>query len=458
MRTARLVAAVSITALVGVLLFSWGVGGPPSASSDEAVAPQLPDTATGARVPATLAPEPVDANTQGAAPVGEVTAPDGLTVCGRSYPVLGAPGATLPEPAASAPLGAPVHLVPFLRRMPGPEAQAMALLVEKAALAEPIWLGFGEAASACNLDRHDCLRAQFDRITAQMAESGRPATDRLARLAADHGSPAVYAMAVSACRSPDNQRAPAAHCQLLSPERWAQLDPDNLLAWLHLAEAAQGRGDSAAIDAALDRATLARRSGVETPAWAQQAVDILARLPEADRGALAMLILPNFPGTRWGAVRPLLEHCDADARHDERRRRQCELLAEKVLEHHADHLERLVAIELGSRLGWPADRIAALRSENEVLSASDSLLREVATGQPEPEGCGYWQRGLDRRLRSMAIGEVAAAREAVAATGLSPQQIVARHQARLSALGLDRAPPLGASAPSAGASGTSAPP
>jgi hypothetical protein len=225
-----------------------------------------------------------------------------------------------------------------------------------------------------------------------------------------------------------------------------------------VAEAASLHSDAATVHAALDRATLARRSGVETPAWMQQTVDIVARQTEDDRGPLAMLLLSAHSSPAMGPARLLMRHCKPGALDDERRRGQCERLAEQVLDLHADPFERSIAIDLGSQLGWPADRIATLRSENEVLFALETQFHGAPTGMPEPEGCGYWQRELDRRLRGMAIGEVAAAREQVTATGLSPQQLVARYQARLRALGIDRTPLAGASAASASASGTTLPP
>jgi hypothetical protein len=82
--------------------------------------------------------------------------------------------------------------------------------------------------------------------------------DELARSAVDSIDPALYSMAMRACR-PDAQGRVRGACQLLSLQRWAALDADNGAVWLEVAGDAVNRGQRAEVEQALYRASIASR-------------------------------------------------------------------------------------------------------------------------------------------------------------------------------------------------------
>ena len=86
------------------------------------------------------------------------------------------------------------------------------------------------------------------RTGAELAPSA--ALDELARSAMSSADPAVYGMASAVCNLA-GAAAAAGACAGLAPNEWAALDPENGIAWLHVAMKAGARGDSRTESAAL---------------------------------------------------------------------------------------------------------------------------------------------------------------------------------------------------------------
>lgn len=221
----------------------------------------------------------------------------------------------------------------------------------------------------------------LSRSEAALLQPGAQAVDRLARLAASTRDPVVYALAYQACHpSGLTFHAPEADCQLLSAEQWARLDPNNAVPWLHLALQAGADGD--AIDNAVRRAAMATHV-------------------EAHAGALAALVTQAFASgdTRTDVVAPELGtaqvprpdldavalHCNIAALNDISRVSMCDSLARLLVSHARSDAEVLAGVQLGERLGWPADDTNLMTRKLQLRTDSPRRNTAAATSCPRTE-------------------------------------------------------------------------
>ena len=269
--------------------------------------------------------------------------------------------------------------------------------------------------AACRADR-GCATEADARLGARLRDLAQRARDPLASLAVASGDAAIYAHAARACaREPRVGGA----CALVSTAQWTRIEPDNIEAWLQLADEAQARNDAAAVAEALHRAALAPRHQTHLALR----FDALQATVVADTHlASRRLALSDLIGASLAAGRPglstVLAHCHRDRLADANRQQVCHALAEAFVERGATLQELGLGLALAGRLGWPEDRMVTLRTEERTMLA----LGEAALATDQPLGCEVIERLESQLADRSRLGELAAARAQLALADASARR------------------------------------
>lgn len=227
-------------------------------------------------------------------------------------------------------------------------------------------------------------------------------TEQLVQLARTARDPVVWAWAFGHCRD----RLTDGACARLDPADWARDDPGNALPWLMLGETDPARRRQALAEAAranrvqtyagqlVDRVWRAAPPGMPRYLRRQPAVDAMGT--EAQFGTPALAYLTDYCGSPQGRAGERQADCQAVAEH----------LAQR-----ADRWQQVgLGITLGERLGWPAERLAALKEERqrgEQLTAMPWLTQpEQAYSCEVIDGIERWVVGVSGQ------GEVGLSRQA----------------------------------------------
>jgi len=250
--------------------------------------------------------------------------------------------------------------------------------------------------------------------------------DALARMAVATRSPAVYTLAWRAC-----QASPGGSCQLLSTRQLVTLDPNNVDAWLEVASEAVQRGEAGAVDEAFYRAS---KAGTADLRWGQLGAIALRNLPpgtpalqrqavaERAMGIEAMLAMPGFKSAS--------QYCDAAALRDANRLQVCADLAEVMARRSTSLLDMAFGQMLGSRVGWPAERLQALRQDRNAIMQA---MKAVAAAPGSEWSCAHIERSTRWVLDVGQFGEVGAARMLMARTGQDPAVLARKYEEERSA-------------------------
>jgi hypothetical protein len=231
----------------------------------------------------------------------------------------------------------------------------------------------------------------------------RPQVDEMVRQAVDSTSPVVYAMAINACHHVLDV-APSPSCQLISTERWTQIDPDDAGPWLRLGNEAAARHDMATADEALYRASVARsfRSvGEALLLYAEPALS--SSFSDTDRLQAEWDVLAAQSILGISPMYAAVAQCSEEATEDSNRRQTCDAFANMLL-------ERSSTLE---RLHWPAGRVTALRQERDALDVAE---RDLLSSHP---GCESLRTVIDRETQHARLGQLASIRASIAASGRS---------------------------------------
>jgi hypothetical protein len=302
-----------------------------------------------------------------------------------------------------------------LQRSPDERMRAAGLVLQSS---NAVSAGYAtEPASAPETCGRDCVKIIGNPFTS-FIRYGQPATDALARAASATRDPFVYALGLKLCGSPTlGNVSPAPSCQLLSAEQWARMEPDNADAWMHVAEHAAVRKDDAGLADAmnhLSHATVNR-------GYADQAGAIIdaAIPPGPDEMALWVMNMGTIVGTlSWSPVATATSYCAAAAMADSNRAQVCDRVAHVLTERSSRLVDQRIGIRIGERAGWPAEQVAAMRSEN------DALNRVLGSSFPFVADCGAFERERVQWRSRLLSGELVAARAAAVATGKSMSVLV----------------------------------
>ncbi|MEO8526053.1 MAG: hypothetical protein ABI460_15110 [Caldimonas sp.] len=403
------VALATFVALSVAVALTWWSPEPevePAGPSGAPVVAATPVTSYASPLIATTldAPEPRAAKTDAAAA-------DEIEVCGGNWLKLGADGQPTPESAAavSSRLIDEAASTAFasMKASASPRAQAAAhyFRAGRASTAKLL-------RSSCDGDEA-CIRT-----ASAWQGDGAGQRDALARMAQDSDDPQVYAWAYRSCRA-----APAADrgaCQMINAAQWARLDPLNAEPWLALGAEAQSRKDAAAFEDAMFHVASAER---HDPGWAALPASLMDHLPADDsaligtRGLIVQVVgLEAKDGTAWA---PVARYCGARELVDSNRGQTCERIATLLVEHSSTTLARSVGVGIGTRLGWPAERLDALALQRDAEAA----VQQKRSVEANALDCATLRGEVDRWRDIVQFGEVEALRRDVIASGKPVAQL-----------------------------------
>jgi hypothetical protein len=244
------------------------------------------------------------------------------------------------------------------------------------------------------------------------------------QLAAGSEDPAVYAMALNMCNT--TVATEAAACRSLSPQRWAELDPDNAVPWLLIALKAQFSHNSSAEADAFSHAAKAHTIDSYNDsllAFTEQELPSdatpleRAYLDEQVTGVEAATWSPQYGVT--------LRHCSTDAMQDSTLRWQCDALAERMLTNGTSFMDLSIGKTIGAQAGWSKERLDRLEQEEHALRWA------VKAQEPHDEsnrwGCDNVNRMNAYFAKVVQLGEVGAARDALEHSGASVESMAQKY-------------------------------
>jgi hypothetical protein len=244
------------------------------------------------------------------------------------------------------------------------------------------------------------------------------------QLAAGGEDPAVYALALNMCNT--TVATEAAACRSLSPQRWAELDPDNAVPWLLIALKAQFSHDRAAEADAFSHAAKTHKIDSYSDsvlAFAEQElprdVTPLERtyLDEQVIGVQAATWSPQYAVT--------LQHCSSDAMHDSTIRSQCDSMAERMVTNGTNIRDLDIATTIGARAGWSKERV------DEVVQKAHALMWAVMAREPQ-DASKRWSCDNVNSMNAyfakvVQLGEVGAAQDALDQSGESVESMAQKY-------------------------------
>lgn len=299
------------------------------------------------------------------------------------------------------------RVVAALAQQPDELARAAALLLQR-----DEGPSHANAPQAC--EGADCVApAEAPESDPQrQARTGANAAQRdaLAQMAVATRSPAVYTLAWRACRA-----SPGGACQMLSTRQLATLDPTNADAWLEVASEADQHGEASLVDEALYRASKASTADLR---WGQVSALALRSLPPGAPAIERRAVMERAAGIESALAMPglktLMQHCDATAVRDGNRLQVCADLAELLSKRSTSLLDMAIGQALGARVGWPSERLQALRQERDAMVQA---MKPMAIATGTEWSCAQIERETRWTLDRGQFGEIGAARMLIARTG-----------------------------------------
>jgi hypothetical protein len=257
------------------------------------------------------------------------------------------------------------------------------------------------------------LEGILDRDSPQ--KDAEAARDELVQLAVATKDPAIFALAYSKCIKGGEDFASDSACPQLNLDDWTRADADNAVPWLRLAAKARREGDVAAEAAAMAHA--AQTHQYQPYTWsafpfAQAAMP--KDVTPTDRWILTTQVI-GVEAAMLSPYQPLFQYCSRDAQSDVAVRRQCNALAELMVDKAATLLDSSVGKSLGARVGWPAERVDSLTQE---MKASMWAINEMTGMHPKQQwSCDSVARGNAYMSQLGELGERGLARLAIEDSG-----------------------------------------
>lgn len=218
----------------------------------------------------------------------------------------------------------------------------------------------------------------------------------LAQLAAASHDPVIAHWAVSACWAADARRRPP--CAALA-RRWAQLEPDNAVAWLAVLD-----GEPAAEAEVMQQVALASRFDEHVGEVTRQAAQAVR--PEWVPYLRLQVLSHAFEEDTRGlsSYAPLFQHCAPGQLADPDRRQRCEAITELLVGQGRTVIAQKFGLRLAERLAWPERRLAPLRAAH--LRVDDALRAAGAHVQGHGAfSCAAVESDLRRLLAVAREGE-----------------------------------------------------
>jgi hypothetical protein len=203
--------------------------------------------------------------------------------------------------------------------------------------------------------------------TTQMTQD--QARDELVQLAVGTADPAVYAIALGACRAAAAS-PPDAACHQLSPQGWARIDPKNAAPWLMMMSDARAAHDTSEEDDSFRQAALAQTVTSYAEAmygFAQK--DRPADMAPLEQSYASMDLISELLSWPIIQMRPLLDHCSVEAMQNADMRSQCSAVADLLMDRGNTIIYLTTGLTLGQRSGEPAARLQAAEGLRRAFGA-----------------------------------------------------------------------------------------
>lgn len=198
----------------------------------------------------------------------------------------------------------------------------------------------------------------------------------LSLLARRTRDPVVYGLTAQLCTNSPNFRS-SDSCAGITIKDWSELDGDNAVPWLLLAQQSAAVSDHSAEESELTRASLAHAIDSYGTSQLIYGSSVLPRdLPPLENYYLARSLLEqedSWPMRHYGAVAKL---CSVDSVLDASRSEKCGAIADILLANGKRLTDLYVAAMIGDHVGWPEARTASIRSDLQLLSKSLPLIGE----------------------------------------------------------------------------------
>jgi hypothetical protein len=264
----------------------------------------------------------------------------------------------------------------------------------------------------------------FDRDALQMTVED--AQNELVQLAVGTVDPAVYALAYSKCNLGFDGQPPVAACGSLSLDGWTQRDPDNAAPWLMIAAKAWQENNSVVEAQAFAHIGTARTydpynfsllefAESETP---QDATAL-------DRWSFAIQMI-GIEAARAPPWSPLSRRCSVEALRDPATHQQCAAVAEILSAKAETLIDQMFATSLGKRVGWPDDRVNALRLR--LAAGMGAIEQAVPEGHGDEWSCEVVARGNAYLAERARLGELGAMQQLMDRSGQTPVELARKHQ------------------------------
>lgn len=273
--------------------------------------------------------------------------------------------------------------------------------------------------------------------------------NEIAKLAVGSSDPDVYALAFMGCHSEEFTKN--GFCSQISAAQWVHRDPDNGTALLYLiGEIGKMPKNTpkAVLDDALYRFSQAKKFDTRLSTLASFQRRELAKLDDmmqqfefmqAGQSAYTYATLPTY--------QPLLGSCRPKDLGDPNRRQVCDASAHRLLNDDGMLISNGIGRALARKLGWPEEQMKSIDDDfhamMEVLRLADPEITSAPDKKEDVAGvCLASLKSTRQMEKSMALGEVALAKQLLAQQPLSRAELAANYRARNKP-----SPPLAASSP-----------
>jgi hypothetical protein len=397
--------------VVAALVFAWDPPTSPQAAAVLAMPslPSLPD-------PAAPSSETANADANRSLAPTAASGTELIEVCGVGWVAPDASGAAdrAAVGADNDVLASQRALLDAVRRKDGDVGEAMATVLElqgagrESAAGTPLQALMLCSAAPASSSIAACAGRDEDRQRAAAL------VERLAKRATATSEPRVYALAMQQCQWAKG----AGSCALLNVDQWARVDDGNALPWLYILQRARDRNDPAQAEEALHHIGAAARFEVASYAIAGRVADV-ADASDVDviAALLAAVDAVNIAASRIEPYAALNNVCKSTSLADANRRQACERAAETLTDRSDSPMAVVAGAEIGRGIGWPAERVDALRRLAYSSSAMDEANARQLGLAELPSSCGSARRILASFSKKAKDGEVQAVRAWLASHG-----------------------------------------
>lgn len=268
------------------------------------------------------------------------------------------------------------------------------------------------------------LALRSSAATSVQHTDNKVALDMLANLAGTTTDPVVYALALRVCGRQSGNSS-GGYCDAISPEGWAQIDPDNAAAWLDVARDLEQRPELGGAAEALRNAAAAHRYDSGTDSLVAIA---LPAMPAGHTLFEQYFLTADLTGFQAAMAVPswlTAMRCTDIERGSPNVLKDCSAIAETLVATGKGTTDLAIGARLGEKVGWSAQRVKDLRRQEEALMM---VMMGGARDFSVPQSCHDAVRDVEKLKRRSAIGEIPALREELQSSGQSVDDLADEYE------------------------------